>query len=183
MPKDNHEMKANSNKYTKRKRSQSRTSYEKSKAAKTDQVDRLDSEKSTSRSSDSGSHDDTVGHFAGLKGDLIRNRYEILKISGLGTFGKVFECIDKKHSDRVAVKMIRNVPRYVESAMIEADILHDINQAQKKYKSDFCVKMYAHFKFEGHYAIVFERLGISLYDFIKMNDYRGLPLYCVRDVA
>eukprot|EP01036_Dinobryon_divergens_P040191 gene40191-53112_t len=102
-------MKANSNKYTKRKRSQSRTSYEKSKAAKTDQVDRLDSEKSTSRSSDSGSHDDTVGHFAGLKGDLIRNR---------------------------------------------------------------C-----------HYAIVFERLGISLYDFIKMNDYRGLPLYCVRDVA
>jgi serine/threonine protein kinase len=31
--------------------------------------------------------------------------------------------------------------------------------------------------------MVFETLGISLYDLVKRNDYKRLPLECVRDVA
>lgn len=31
--------------------------------------------------------------------------------------------------------------------------------------------------------MVFETLGVSLYDLVKMNDFRRLPLWCVRDVA
>lgn len=31
--------------------------------------------------------------------------------------------------------------------------------------------------------MVFETLGVSLYDLVKQNDYKRLPLYCVRDVA
>lgn len=31
--------------------------------------------------------------------------------------------------------------------------------------------------------MVFETLGISLYDLVKKNDYKRLPLACVRDVA
>jgi dual-specificity kinase len=31
--------------------------------------------------------------------------------------------------------------------------------------------------------MVFETLGISLYDLVKRNDYKPLPLECVRDVA
>jgi hypothetical protein len=34
-----------------------------------------------------------------------------------------------------------------------------------------------------HYCMVFETLGISLYDLVKRNDYKRLPLACVRDVA
>jgi dual-specificity kinase len=34
-----------------------------------------------------------------------------------------------------------------------------------------------------HYCMVFETLGISLYDLVKRNDYKRLPLECVRDVA
>ena len=31
--------------------------------------------------------------------------------------------------------------------------------------------------------MVFETLGVSLYDIVKQNDYKRLPLACVRDVA
>ena len=34
-----------------------------------------------------------------------------------------------------------------------------------------------------HYCLVFETLGISIYDLIKRNDYTGFPLNCVRDLA
>jgi dual-specificity kinase/CDC-like kinase len=36
---------------------------------------------------------------------------------------------------------------------------------------------------QGHYCLVFECLGPSLYDFLKQHDYRPFPLYCVRDFA
>lgn len=141
-------------------------------------------DEATSREeSESDDQDDTVGHYLGTSGNLINDRYKVQKEVGLGTFGKVFECMDLKYGDTVAVKVIRKIQRYVESAMIEADILDDVFSRQRKYKIDLCVKMFSHFKFEGHYCIVFERLGTSLYDFLKLNKYRGLPLYCVRDIA
>mmetsp|Transcript_31358 Transcript_31358/g.37312 ORF Transcript_31358/g.37312 Transcript_31358/m.37312 type:complete len:300 (+) Transcript_31358:499-1398(+) len=36
---------------------------------------------------------------------------------------------------------------------------------------------------DGHYCLVFECLGRSLYDFMKGHDYTPFPLYCVRDFA
>lgn len=45
---------------------------------------------------------------------------------GIGTFGKVFKCLDLKYKDDVAIKIIRQIPKYVESAEIEREILDDI---------------------------------------------------------
>jgi CDC-like kinase len=35
----------------------------------------------------------------------------------------------------------------------------------------------------GHYCLVFECLGMSLYDFLKRHAYRPFPMYCVQDFA
>mmetsp|Transcript_19155 Transcript_19155/g.32368 ORF Transcript_19155/g.32368 Transcript_19155/m.32368 type:complete len:168 (-) Transcript_19155:136-639(-) len=102
----------------------------------------------------------------------------------MGTFGAVFKCHDSKHQDYVAVKVVRSINRYIDSARIEANILDDIYTKQKQTKNvDMCVKMYSHFKFDGHYCLVFEPLGVSLLDLVKRNDYKRLPLNCVRDVS
>lgn len=106
-------------------------------------------EGSVSPGSDSDDQDDSVGHYLGLRGNLINERYEVRKEVGMGTFGKVFECADLKYGDNVAVKVIRKIKRYVESAKIEADILDDVFSRQRKYRIDLCVKMFSHFKFEG----------------------------------
>jgi serine/threonine protein kinase len=149
---------------------------------------------------------------------------------GIGTFGKVFRCRDKKYDSAatgsatsrtgsfVAIKVVRNIPKYVSSAEIEARVLDDIYKAQKEAFGGSsssrwrpCVKMYDHFRFRGmpvsvyrytpftfalieeailtsslfsdHYCMVFECLGPSLYDVIKMRRHRGLPLVMVKHIA
>jgi serine/threonine protein kinase len=82
----------------------------------------------------------------------------------------------------VAIKIVRNVKRYYESALIEADIVEDVNRRGGRGISH-CAIMYDAFSFSGHYCMVFERLGPSLYDFQKRQKYRPFPLMCVRDFA
>jgi serine/threonine protein kinase len=68
---------------------------------------------------------------------------------GVGTFGKVFQCQDLKYQERVAIKIVRNIRKYVDSAKIEAEILDTIYREQKAAKQSGCVKLYSHFKYDG----------------------------------
>jgi hypothetical protein len=121
----------------------------------------------TSHSS-SSSVDDELGHLNAEQGTLITNRCNFIDVTlnfhhscvfsdevkrelGKGTFGKVFACKDVKHNDTVAIKVVRSIKRYVESARIESDILHDIYTKQKEKNVDVCVKMFSRFHFDGKY--------------------------------
>lgn len=42
---------------------------------------------------------------------------------GEGTFGRVLECWDRKLKESVAIKIIRNVRKYREAAMVEVHSL------------------------------------------------------------
>ena len=80
------------------------------------------------------------------------------------------------------MKIVRNVKRYYESAMIEAEIVEDVNRRGGRGVTH-CAVMFDTFTFSGHYCMVFEKLGPSLYDFQKRQNYRPFPLACVRDFA
>ncbi|KAH7462488.1 hypothetical protein PRIC1_014937 [Phytophthora ramorum] len=133
-------------------------------------------------SDDSASHDDTVGSYAGKPGEYIANRYKIIREAGLGTFGRVLECLDKQRNIVVAIKVVRKVDKYTESAKIEAAILQDVNDKDKNNES-LCVRMFKWFEYKGHVCMVFERLGCSLYDYLKNHDYKPFPLHCIRAYA
>ena len=137
----------------------------------------------SSGSLSSGGNDDLEGHIVAKPGDKIKNRYEIIKQIGMGTFGKVFHCHDRKHKDMVAIKVVRRIERYVDSAKIEADILDDIYDRQSKQKANCCLKLYSHFELDKHYFLVTEKLGHSLYDVMKMNRYKGFPMRMIRNIA
>ena len=47
-----------------------------------------------------GTH--SQGHYEGKAGDTIDGRYEIVGEAGLGTFGRVVDCVDLKHPDQDA---------------------------------------------------------------------------------
>ena len=138
---------------------------------------------SRSSASEESVYDDSIGHLNAQKGDVILGRYEVCRELGVGTFGKVYKCLDAKHKDVVALKVVRRIRKYRESARIEASILSDVYSRQKKERSNFIVKMYSHFELDGYYCMVFERLGVSLYDFLRSQDHKGLPMMCVRDIA
>lgn len=120
--------------------------------------------------------DDSIGHYEGRKGDTIKERYLVRKEAGVGTFGRVLECWDHRKEKTVAIKVVRNIRKYTDSAAIEADILRDVNKHSRATGASPCVALYDDFKFSGHFCLVFESLSDSLYDMIKANDYKPFPL-------
>jgi serine/threonine protein kinase len=81
-----------------------------------------------------------------------------------------------------AVKVIRAIRRYSESARIEVDIITKIN-ARDTDGSSHNVRMLDWFEYDGHVCLVFEQLGRSLYSFLKANAYKPYPLRCIADFA
>jgi serine/threonine protein kinase len=138
---------------------------------------------------------DDKGHFDGMEGSLIGD-YRILREVGQGTFGRVVECLDTRqrysrtgvrdrrpHNGIVAIKVIRNVKRYHDSALIEADIVRSVNRRGGRGITH-CAILYDTFTYHGHFCMVFESLGPSLYDFLKdwMN-FHPFPADYVRSFA
>ena len=98
---------------------------------------------------------------------------------GEGTFGRVLECWDRKTRGYVAIKIVRAVQKYRDAAMIELEVLATLekNDAAGRFH---CVSLREWFDYRGHVCMVFERLGPSLYDFLRKNAYRPFPGPLVR---
>lgn len=115
----------------------------------------------------------------------MNSRYQQLKLLGDGTFGRVVLARDTKSTSQpdVAIKIIRDVKRYIENAKIEADILKDIRNADPNGSSG-CAIMFDTFTHDHKfYCLVFEPLGVSLYDFLKANAFRGFWMQDVQSFA
>merc|ERR550532_1978258 len=115
----------------------------------------------------------------------MNNRYKLVRLLGDGTFGRVLLAHDRQADGReVAVKVIRDVKRYLENAQIEADILKDIRKEDPSGSCSGCAIMYDTFlQDQRFYCLVFEPLGESLYDFLKKNSFRGFLMEDLQSFA
>ncbi|ANB13013.1 serine/threonine protein kinase KNS1 [Sugiyamaella lignohabitans] len=119
--------------------------------------------------------DDKDGHFVVETNTCFAdNRYQILKLLGQGTFGKVVSVYDKKTKTHRAIKIIRAVEKYREASRIELRVLmtlamydeHNIHQ---------CIHLRDCFDYRNHICIVTDLLGISIFDFMKANNFIPFP--------
>lgn len=123
--------------------------------------------------------DTSDGHYAYEYGDNLTPRYKILSKMGEGTFGRVLECWDRRDCDMVAIKVVRSIRKYRDAAMVEIDILQHL--AKNKGGALHCVQIRDWFDYRNHICIVFEKLGPSLFEFLRSNLYRPFPLDLVRE--
>ncbi|KAL6751344.1 kinase-like domain-containing protein [Haematococcus lacustris] len=126
--------------------------------------------------------DDKDGHYVYELGENLSSRYKILSKMGEGTFGRVLECWDRKHRDYVAIKVVRNIDKYRHAAMIELEVLSTLERNDPS-GSNNCVALREWFDYRGHVCMVFEKLGPSLFDFLRKNEYRPFPIDLVQDFA
>ncbi|WOL02975.1 hypothetical protein Cni_G11695 [Canna indica] len=98
---------------------------------------------------------------------------------GEGTFGRVLECWDREAREHVAIKVVRSISKYRSAAMVEIDVLNLLAKNDKG--GSRCVQIRRWFDYRNHICIVFEKLGPSLYDFLKRNKYSPFPLELVRE--
>ncbi|KAI5560862.1 hypothetical protein POPTR_016G079900v4 [Populus trichocarpa] len=125
--------------------------------------------------------DDKDGHYVFAIGDNLTPRYRILSKMGEGTFGQVLECFDNEKKELVAIKIVRSIHKYREAAMTEIDVLQRL--ARHDIGSTRCVQIRNWFDYRNHICIVFEKLGPSLYDFLRKNSYRSFPIDLVRELG
>lgn len=118
--------------------------------------------------------DDEDGHYIIRINDVFANRFVIQKLLGQGTFGKVVACYDKLNRETVAIKIIRNIPKYRDAAKIELRVLTTLKQFDNENRNH-CIHLRECFDFRGHICIVTDLLKISLYDFMENNKFIPYP--------
>lgn len=120
-----------------------------------------------------------------VQGQLLgpRKRYFVRRLLGEGTFGRVLSCVDTAKKAAVAVKVVKGVKRYCEYAEAEAEVLREIARCDPG-KQSRCVELLDAFLHPmHHYCLVFERLGVSLHEFMLKDCTHGLLVADVQRIA
>eukprot|EP00041_Stephanoeca_diplocostata_P005020 m.54684 g.54684 ORF g.54684 m.54684 type:complete len:301 (+) comp15521_c0_seq1:144-1046(+) len=128
--------------------------------------------------------DDKHGHYIIKLGAAIgeNNRYKMLDILGEGTFGKVVECFDRVLRKRLAVKIIKAIPKYRHAAKIELRVLERLSSGDES-NAHCCVRLLGHIDFKNHYCMMFEKLGLSIYDHMLRDDYAPFSIEEVQHIT
>uniref|UniRef100_M4C4K8 Protein kinase domain-containing protein n=1 Tax=Hyaloperonospora arabidopsidis (strain Emoy2) TaxID=559515 RepID=M4C4K8_HYAAE len=129
-------------------------------------------------------YDDKDGDYLVLIGDHLAFRYEVLSALGQGAFGQVVRCVDHRTRRQVAVKIVRNRRAYRDQAMMEVQVLAQLQRgAAACPEHPHVVCMEDHFEFRDHVCIVFEELGMTLYHYLSIRSFRGVSMDSVRTVG
>ncbi|KAJ3382300.1 Dual specificity tyrosine-phosphorylation-regulated kinase [Entophlyctis sp. JEL0112] len=120
-------------------------------------------------------YDDSRGDYYVTSHDHIGYRYECISTLGKGSFGQAIKCYDHKTKSIVAVKIIRNKKRFEKQGMVEVKVLDRLRKEDADSTHNL-VHMLDSFYFRGHLCIVFELLGINLYEWVKSGGFRGIHM-------
>jgi hypothetical protein len=132
-------------------------------------------------------YDDERSYYRIVQGDHIAYRYEVLQLLGKGSFGQVVRCLDYKRNCLVALKIIRNQRRFHRQAAIEVRVLQalrdiDIEDTWNVVHFKQCFQ-FRHHLVSPSQVISFELLSLNLYDFMKLNGFKGVSVGLIRRFA
>ncbi|KIX07891.1 uncharacterized protein Z518_02545 [Rhinocladiella mackenziei CBS 650.93] len=126
--------------------------------------------------------DDDDGHYMVTANTPLTDRYDIIKLLGQGTFGKVVEAYDKKKRTKCAIKIIRSVQKYRDASRIELRVLSTLALNDKTNRNK-CIHLRDSFDFRNHICIVTDLLGQSVFDFLKGNGFVPFPSSQIQSFA
>ncbi|XP_037532835.1 dual specificity protein kinase CLK2b isoform X2 [Nematolebias whitei] len=139
--------------------------------------------RSSRESAGKNERDTENGHLIYKSGDVLEDRYEIVDTLGEGTFGKVVQCLDHdREGRRIALKIIKSLDKYRETAKLEINVLEKIRVKDPHNKRN-CVQMLDWFNYYGHVCISFQLLSLSTFDFLKSNNFLPYPVNQIRHMA
>ncbi|KAL1862978.1 hypothetical protein VTK73DRAFT_6522 [Phialemonium thermophilum] len=121
-----------------------------------------------------GRVDDDDGHYIVVPDADLTERYQMIRLLGQGTFGKVVQARDRRRGECVAIKIIRSVQKYRDASKIELRVLATL-KANDEQNRNRCIHLRECFDYRGHICIVTDLLGQSVFDFLKSNNFVPFP--------
>lgn len=125
--------------------------------------------------------------------------FHVQSMLGQGTFAQVFCCWESVSKKHVALKIIKNKPAFTKQAAVEIEVFQALAAKSKNQNdpataaveavggsvpaSPHMVQLLSSFMFKSHLCLVFELLGLNLYEVLKRRQFRGLPLPMVRTLV
>ncbi|KAF7358372.1 hypothetical protein MVEN_00887200 [Mycena venus] len=136
----------------------------------------------TRGSSPVSDYDDTEGHYIIVPDDMIYRRYRTVQLLGRGISGKVVEAVDTQTDTKVAIKIIRAIPKYRDASKNEVRVLRKLQERDplNRYK---CIHVLHWFDHRNHICIVSELFGMCLYDFLEENNFAPFPRQHIQSFA
>ncbi|XP_021694407.1 SRSF protein kinase 2-like [Aedes aegypti] len=121
-------------------------------------------------------------------GDMLQERYQIIRKLGWGYFSTVWLSWDPVEKRYVALKIVKSEKIYTETAEDEIKILKAIRDADPgDPKRNKIIQLFDDFRITGvngtHVCMVFEVLGYELLELIAKSNYRGIPLPNVKSIV
>ncbi|KAI9475479.1 MAG: kinase-like domain-containing protein [Benjaminiella poitrasii] len=126
--------------------------------------------------------DDKDGHYIVRPNDLLTSQYKIMRLLGQGTFGKVVECFDRVRRTFCAIKIIRAVPKYRDASKTEIRVLNTLKK-HDPLNLNQCIHLIEWFDYRNHICMVFELLGVSLFEHLKSTHFKPLSISSIRRIA
>ena len=114
--------------------------------------------------------------------------FEVIGLLGQGTFAQVFKCRNTDTGELCALKIAKNKPEYTRQVRVEIQVFQSLSkeppgQFSGSSNEDSTVQLLCYFIYESHACLVFELLGLNLFELLKRRQFRGLPLKIVREVV
>lgn len=119
-------------------------------------------------------------HFTPPSSEQIRN-YRLGKKLGNGAFGVVYEARSLRSGKEYALKVIKPVAKYIKSAREEAAKLQEFKDVFGQKTR--LLNLYKSFDHEDNFVLVFERLGPSLRDTMRVNRRQPFSLKCIAAIS
>ena len=108
-------------------------------------------------------------------GDIIKDTYIITKSLGRGSYGDVYECIDKNTNFKSALKINKLGRKYIDSIETEMKILKRLNNLITfNNDNQYIPKLYDNFKYNSHTCFNLKLYDLNLYEFLKQYYYDDL---------
>ncbi|CAH0048997.1 unnamed protein product [Clonostachys solani] len=118
--------------------------------------------------------DDDDGHYIVVPDAGLTEKYQIVRLLGQGTFGKVVKAYDRGRNKHVAVKIIRSVQKYRDASKIELRVLATLKMNDEENRNR-CIHLRDCFDYRNHICIVMDLLDQSVFDFLKGNGFVPFP--------
>ncbi len=113
---------------------------------------------------------------------MLQGKYIVGVKLGEGTFGRCYSVSDRYSGKQYAAKVIKKVERFIGSAREEVVMIEKIHEmggreaALNRAVGEHVVKVVDQMDAQETFIIIFERLGVSLYDLLEKSHFKGLSL-------